>query len=374
MPLLDGLRGLAILLVLPHNLSMLPGAEALPHAVGSLLDRGWIGVQLFFALSGFLITGILMDSAGQSGYLKHFFMRRVLRIFPLYYATLALFIALPVAWHGISLQLHPYQWSYFAFLSNWFSPFHQGEGRLPHFWSLAVEEQFYLLWPFLLYRRSAEQVFRLCIGVATISLAVRGLILTATHWPEVAVYQFTICRADALALGAAAAAWLRMPARSARPSSPMRWPPAKVALAILAAGAVATKAYQIYGLLPQTIGYTALSAACALLVLACAGHGASAAWQRPLQWRWLQLCGRYSYGMYVIHVPLHTLVMMPLLQHMGWIRPGNAGIVLPYIAVGSMATMALAALSYRYLESPFLALKRRFEPGLPHMDRLRQAS
>src|SRR5467141_3598622 len=170
------------------------------HLFVSALHRGWIGVQLFFVLSGFLITGILLDARHSPSYYRSFFVRRVLRIFPLYYATLlVLFVLLP------ALDLLPASFkrdpmvelSYWAYFSNWYGPFHQGEDSVSHFWSLALEEQFYLLWPFVIHRRSAGWVMRLCLAVAAASLVLR-VVMVLTGAPAQAIYQFLVTRIDAL--------------------------------------------------------------------------------------------------------------------------------------------------------------------------------
>src|SRR5262245_43395916 len=207
LPTLDGLRAVAILLVVPHNLNLMVASSGLAYPFVAALNRGWIGVQLFFVLSGFLITGILLDARDSPSYYRSFFVRRVLRIFPLYYATLlVLLVLLPAL--GLapsSFRRDPLvELSYWAYFTNWYGPFHPGEDSLSHFWSLASEEQFYLLWPFVVHRRSAEWVMRLCLAIAAASLALR-IAMVVTGFPVQAIYQFLATRMDALALGGAAA-------------------------------------------------------------------------------------------------------------------------------------------------------------------------
>src|SRR5262245_13745 len=168
-PALDGLRGLAILpVMLTHFVSDgdLSPVSKVDEIVSATLTLGWVGVELFFVLSGFLITGILLDSRGAPHYFRNFYIRRTLRIFPLYYGFLALWLGvLPLfyKWPNdvlkvVSIPVSPV-WSW-AYLTNIVQALHDdwraGPPYTTHFWSLAIEEQFYLVWPtvvFLFSRR-----------------------------------------------------------------------------------------------------------------------------------------------------------------------------------------------------------------------------
>ncbi|HZJ61945.1 MAG TPA: acyltransferase [Kofleriaceae bacterium] len=155
-PALDGVRGLAILLVLAHNLSPFESTRRLIDlSAGLTFDFGWVGVQLFFVLSGYLISGILLDTRGAPGYYRAFFGRRVLRIFPLYYGVLFLcLVLLPVLGLAPDALLADRRHSVWlwTYLINWAEPLGAAIAVFPHFWSLAVEEQFYLVWPFVVSR------------------------------------------------------------------------------------------------------------------------------------------------------------------------------------------------------------------------------
>src|SRR5580693_4799132 len=147
-PQLDAVRGLAVLLVLVHNTNKYPSLHL--HLIS---DNGWMGVDLFFVLSGFLITGILLDSKDSVGYFKNFYARRCLRIWPLYYsALLFMFVVVPLlrpseAHTSFEARSSPW-WSYPIFLQNFLTPIPTAAtGLLGVTWSLAVEEQFYVFWP-----------------------------------------------------------------------------------------------------------------------------------------------------------------------------------------------------------------------------------
>src|SRR5436190_14494061 len=150
-PALDGIRGLAILMVmLFHYSPELDRSNPIERVAGSFCGYGWTGVDLFFVLSGFLITGILLESRAAGNYFSSFYMRRVLRIFPAYYLSLGLmFLVVPKIDSG-GLRLLPSahdRWMYVFYAQNWVGIFHYpGQMIVTPYWSLAVEEQFYLVW------------------------------------------------------------------------------------------------------------------------------------------------------------------------------------------------------------------------------------
>ncbi|HEV2844590.1 MAG TPA: acyltransferase, partial [Thermoanaerobaculia bacterium] len=207
LPALDGLRGLAILLVLLLHFTVYggpPATEGIDKLFYRAAQAGWIGVDLFFVLSGFLITGILYDAKGGENYFRSFYARRVLRIFPLYYGALAVFLLLVPA-------LRPGSFWHWTYLSNvqiaregW-----PDSGALGHFWSLAVEEQFYLFWPvavLLLARRSLMAACWVCLAG---SLLLRVGLHLADQ--ETAAFVLTPARLDSLAAGALLALAARGP-------------------------------------------------------------------------------------------------------------------------------------------------------------------
>ncbi len=365
LPTLDGLRAIAILLVVPHNLNLMVTFGGVAHLFVSALHRGWIGVQLFFVLSGFLITGILLDARDAPDYYRSFFVRRVLRIFPLYYATLlVLFVLLP------ALGLLPSSFkrdamvelSHWAYFSNWYGAFHPGEAAVSHFWSLAVEEQFYLLWPFVIHRRSAEWVMRLCFAIAAASLSLRvAMLLTGTP----GIYTFLATRMDALALGGAAAAAFRVPSAASWTLNHRR-SLLGASLLSLVAGAAISRGYNFTDPMTLSLGLTFLAIAFALLVAAgaAADHLGPAGWLGVLRWTFLRRVAKYSYAMYVLSVPLHFLVGKPALSALG-LDPGNSFLVgFAYIVVGTALSFLAAAASFHLLEVHFLNLKDRFAPPL----------
>jgi peptidoglycan/LPS O-acetylase OafA/YrhL len=364
-PALDGIRALAILLVIPHNLDLLrPPVPRIDYPAVIVLHAGWIGVQLFFVLSGFLISGNLLDTRGSGNYFSAFFGRRALRIMPIYYSVLFLaFVITPLLGAvptGMQATLHNEIWLW-TFLSNWTAPYGGDVHGFGHFWSLAVEEQFYLVWPFIVFFCTPAVLLRVCVGVAFVALAAR-YVLVALHFPSEALYMFTVCRMDALALGAAAAALVRIPSALAllqRSVKVIAW----VAVLTLLATAVGTRGLAMYDVSTQTVGYTILSTAFALILLLAAlpSTGLVRSFMNVLACPPLRLIGRYSYGMYIFHMPLHTFLGVALLHRITGehVTPTDT---LIYIAIMIVATFGLAALSYELFERRFLRLKVHLMP------------
>src|SRR4051812_34194176 len=215
-PELDGVRGIAVLLVmLCHAYIIQP--IPLPQGLKSLyfsdvLYLGWSGVDLFFVLSGFLITGILLDTRDSRNYFFSFYARRVLRIIPLY--VMAVFgyfhFVLPIAHHfglfmALDNSLEPWFWLH---LSNWRLAF-GGEGHwLGHFWSLAIEEQFYLFWPLVVFISGRRRLPYVCVVLGAMSFGLRS-IYAHHNFGGFFLYGLTPFRIEPLAVGSLAATLVR---------------------------------------------------------------------------------------------------------------------------------------------------------------------
>jgi peptidoglycan/LPS O-acetylase OafA/YrhL len=365
-PALDGVRALAILLVIPHNVDLLrPPLPLAAYPVALLMHSGWIGVQLFFVLSGFLITGNLLDTRGSANYFRVFFGRRALRILPLYLGVLTLtflilpaFIALPEPLRASA----SHQIWFWTFLANWVQPFGATVYGFGHFWSLAVEEQFYLLWPLVVLRHTPQALLKLCLSIIVGALLIR-IVLLSLHAPPDAVYMFTVSRMDALAFGAIVAILVRTPEALARIRS-STYAIAWIALAILIITLAGTSELAMYDARTQSVGYTTLSIVFALLILLTVvpTTGALGLGMTVLAWRPLRRIGRYSFGMYVFHLPLHVFFGVPLLQR---IAPHlTPRIELTYTVCITLVTFILAAVSFELFERRFLDMKHRLVPSL----------
>jgi peptidoglycan/LPS O-acetylase OafA/YrhL len=214
-PALDGIRGLAILMVMLYHLT-LPPAAALDRVWAGIASFGWAGVDLFFVLSGFLITGILFDAKGGKHYFRNFYARRTLRIFPLYYAVMMVLLVivprLPFAHAARYAAASGDQIWYWTYLSNFALGWrHEWNlGSLDLAWSLAIEEQFYLLWPAVVFLLGRRALIGICGAVIVAALAARtALTLWGAH--PIPIHVLTPCRMDSLALGALVALAARGP-------------------------------------------------------------------------------------------------------------------------------------------------------------------
>jgi len=307
---LDGIRGLAIIFVmLAHFDTVIPDSTIAIRSTKAMLSFGWAGVDLFFALSGFLITGILLDTRKANNYFGAFYARRFLRIFPLYYSVLIVILTASTVWsHGHSLPVAADRKLYFLYLTNWIVLWkgQWGPAFLLHFWSLAVEEQFYLIWPLCVWLLTSQRLAKFAVGASVIAFLVRIFWVVQTG-PTPAIAVATVTRMDSLFCGALAAILFRQVQTL---SVVRRWLPRTAVAAILLFIAGVGLVRLIHGLgggllFIETLGLTLLAVGFSSLVLyAAATDGEATIFQRVLRNGVLTDFGKYSYGIYVYHVPL----------------------------------------------------------------------
>jgi peptidoglycan/LPS O-acetylase OafA/YrhL len=361
-PGLDGLRGLAILLVIPCNANVVSPVISGPfRSLTVLIDRGWIGVQLFFVLSGFLITEQLYTTRHVSNYFSGFYARRILRIFPLFFGAVALGLVLMPLLGGRSYtgsEIPTWILWFGLMFINWTEPLGQGIPGFPQFWSLAVEEQFYAVWPFVV-RAFASRLFTVAIVLAVLSLAIRVFMRLIGMMPAM-VYMWTMCRMDALAFGAIAAVVVQR--WRVKKTMPTVWPWLGSALVVALGGALCTRLYASDTWPTQTVGYTCLGVAFMLLLLGVVANDISSRRVRGLavlRSRFIGSVGRYSYGMYVVH-------MFFVIFAAEWLNRiaapfGDARMLICALVVIALS-YATGFLTYHVYEKHFLRLGRRFAP------------
>jgi peptidoglycan/LPS O-acetylase OafA/YrhL len=366
---LDGVRGLAILSVIAYHTLLIADQPAiLPTLWSAVMNSTWAGVDLFFVLSGFLITGNLIDARGQDGYFRNFYARRTLRIFPLYYGVLAVvFLAGPLAFFLARLRLPSMystdianQWWLWTYLQNYLQS--TGPHQLPgfgHFWSLAVEEQFYWVWPLVVFFSGNRALVRVCAGVCVLSPFLRFALLQCCLTPW-AVRELTFTRADTLLFGALAAVLVR---ESGIASKLSRAAGALAAAAILCLAVILVRYHWLPYESPamEVVGYSAQGILFAALIYRIAAvEGRLAHWFSNPALRWF---GKYSYAVYVFQAPLSE-AFKAMMRRFIPVAPlwMSVGIV---FACTTAVSCAAALISWNLLERRFLRLKRYFENGAP---------
>jgi len=360
-PELDGIRAIAIWMVLLAHATLgfpnAPGALAsVPSPVMQIIGHGWLGVDLFFLLSGFLITGILIDTKERPRYFRNFYIRRALRIMPLYFTVI-------IVWSFFYENSRQYFILSSLFGANFSDLLRIHEPHGPGvLWSLAVEEHFYFVWPVIVLLLSRRRLLLVSALIFLATPVLRG-IFAATGMRADAIYALSWFRFDGLAAGAMMAIWAKSSWFSLRSAKKI----AGIALASLVVISVVGMRFGIFG--TATVSAVALRYTqaylffCALFVLVVAQRGA--AWTSPLRWRFMQLTGALSYCLYLIHLSIGD-------GYEYWLKAsgvsavdrfGPTGAVLVRTAVMIVASFGIAMVSRRVLEEPFLSLKQRLTRG-----------
>jgi peptidoglycan/LPS O-acetylase OafA/YrhL len=348
-PALDGLRGVAILLVLLTHVRALSDDNPVDHWLNVAFIAGYSGVDLFFVLSGFLITGVLLDAkhGGEQPYYRTFYIRRALRILPLYYGVVAAMVIFDI---GGTRRV---QWWYWLYLANLGPMLARPWAGPAHFWSLAIEEQFYLVWPFIVLWLSERRFLQLCVVGAVVAFVSRAA-LAAANVDALWIQYMPLTRMDTLLAGAALAVLVRRPGGlGAYVPHAKRWGPP----AVIVFGALYL-AHEGFGRWPgafYTVGYSAAVVMYAsALVLAVAGPIA-----KLLSAPVLRFFGKYSYGMYVYHV-IMLAHMQPLFAVARRI-PRIGGSAVPgdafFVVCAMPLIVAIAFASWHLYEQRFLALR-----------------
>lgn len=359
-PALDGVRGFAAATVFVYHYGGGAQSSILPiRIVGTIIHFGWAGVSLFFVLSGFLISGILWQGFHKRDWWKRFYARRSLRIFPLYYLAILIAFVVGVALGGSPSQFSPI-WIYILYLGN-FPPLLAHTSSLPttlhlgHFWSLAVEEQFYLIWPFVLgmfvgRRRGAMRMIAFLWAMSFVFRCVMQGWNPSGDWNGL----FLFSRAGELLAGA----FLAMAVRGDEQERKRLFAWAPIAFF---GSALLIAAISVYAGTPQfgpplmsTVGLAFCSIFFASMIALCFRPGIVQSFFENGLLRWL---GKISYGIYVYHLLFHdgfTWVAARIAPQASY----NTHLLLIF-GIAVAGTLAIASLSYYTYETAFLRWKER---------------
>lgn len=364
---LDGIRGFAVLLVIIFHFLNQPilSDNLFDHIFKETFSIGWIGVDLFFVLSGFLITRILINTKSSTNYFTSFYYKRTLRIFPLYYLYLILifFILYPLLFNKVSeveqnkilMSEHSQAW-FWLYASN-IKQVIDGAffgGGLGHLWSLSIEEQFYIVWPCIIYFFSVKNAKLISWILILLALLLRVYICFYNIDPEV-IYVFTLTRMDALVMGALVAIYLSE-------NTVINY----VFVKRLLLGTCFFTVMLIYLFGPHsgkhpliyTIGYTLTAVTFSLLILLT--QSTTVFFARPVfKSSFMVFFGKYSYAIYIFH-PLVRQVMLKLVGEPKVILGTQTPWSIAFVLLCTAGTVLVALISWNLFEKWFLKLKDKF--------------
>lgn len=351
-PALDGLRGIGcVLVVVYHNFPF----------IHEYLFFGWLAMDIFFVLSGFLITDILLNTFGEKNFLKNFYVRRLLRVFPLYYTSLVLFLLVLPHVQGLPIRLDYFvdnQAWFWTFTQNWLMIFFAGKGQyaLNHLWSMAVEEQFYLLWPLVVVFVKRPRLLFSMLALLLVAVIVLRFWLWVEKIEGLAYYNlYTFTRIDGICVGCMVA--LLQKINRDFLGKYMAW----VVMAFAAFNFIFYLVNLQFGdSFPYLalVGFSTFSMIFGLLVYVIVNRR-SAFFTAVFDIALLKFLGRISYGTYIFHWPLYLIVHPFLYQ---WTATGlsSTGAQLFTSVTATVLAYTLGYLSYRYFEMRFLRLKKYF--------------
>lgn len=352
-PALDGLRGIAVLLVLAVH-------SEHPVSHKAWLSWGWIGVDLFFVLSGFLITRILLSSRQSQRYFASFYIRRILRIWPVYFSFL-LFVFLGGRTGLVRDQISGSGWaSLLTFTQNFYLAFHGWDSILIWLgptWSLGIEEQFYLLWPWIVKRANDLVLQRICMSVLLVSPFIRAAVSQLVSRDDGPML-LTFSHFDGICLGGLLAILFSQQSTAAK-----RWIQWIQRLAIPAG--VAFVLVDQWGAQPyyDALKFSFLALSFGGLVAFCVDENSITGARsliRLIALPPLRFVGKISYCLYIVHLAAFAIAVSHQSQNLLLRVPGYSSQGWSVVAAGWLLSFAVATLSWYLFESPILRLKKHF--------------
>jgi peptidoglycan/LPS O-acetylase OafA/YrhL len=351
---LDGLRGIAILLVVfYHNFGFV-----------KYFFFGWLGVDLFFVLSGFLITDILLNSVNKPGYFKNFYAKRVLRIFPLYYLSLIIFLLVLPRIKGFPLDFSFYidhQWWFWTYLQNWFLIFYDVGNTttaIQHYWSLAVEEQFYIVWPLVIFLIRKPRILLAIAGLLLVAVICTRLFMWTMQIKDLNYFGlYTYTRIDGICIGSMLAILQFMRSRFINKYF------TGLILLLAAMNFVfyfINKEFSFTYPYLAIVGYTTFAMLFAMVVHEVI-QGGNKFFNFLLNIQPLKFFGKISYGLYIFHWPVYLILydwvdknIRPMLK----LSESNLAIVISIVL--TIIGVLISIFSFYTFERYFLKKKKAF--------------
>jgi peptidoglycan/LPS O-acetylase OafA/YrhL len=372
-PELDGIRGVAIALVLLFHFFYVPtvvNPGGLAWHILAPLRMGWTGVDLFFVLSGFLIGGILLNARGASNYFRTFYTRRFYRILPLYgLVVFASYVHMAILRHGHAPQ---FSWmlqdqlpwlSYVFFVQNfWMAATNTlGTWGLGGTWSLAIEEQFYLTLPLIIWLFEPKKLQKVLLAAVIAAPVIR--ILFCICWPDKWILPFVLmpCRADALLLGVLAAIAMRTPIYRDWIEQHGRLMLGAIFVLLLGCGVAVHISPGPDSLLMRTFGYSWMALLYFLILIYSLTQRSSLV-SRFLRIGWLKSLGKIAYGIYLLHAQVLTLLtalVSPLHPFHSYWPALDSWSQFGVTIVALIMVFGLCQLSWRYFEKPLVRIGHR---------------
>jgi len=363
---LDGLRGIAIILVVMVHTVHYDGPLFVGRFVEEFARFGWVGVTLFFVLSGFLISGILLDTLPKSNSMRDFYARRCLRILPVYIAFLLFhfFVVPRVPYLDYRIPqpssgMHVYYWSFTSNMKESLSGISEWISSLDQVWSLAVEEQVYLVWPFLILMIRKNNPIWVLLAIALLSMGWR--LWTRITWQPIELsYNWTFANLEAFSVGAIVAVlYRRTPEKCFRVSVMTTFVSGCVLVGIVATLGHFDFWKAFFPVL--TLGSTAMTLFFGGIIGMCISIRQDSLLNRGLSFSVFRFFGKYSYAIYLFHASV-VVVLRPLV-----ISTGNGDYVhdsllreMLLLMLVNAVSMAVAIASWHWIELPFLRLKHYF--------------
>ncbi|RYY61719.1 MAG: acyltransferase, partial [Chitinophagaceae bacterium] len=342
----DGWRGLGILFVL------------LAHYFPSYFIGSWVFMEMFFVMSGFLITGILMDAKNKPQYYKKFMGRRVVRVFPVYYVFLLLiFFCIPASWLDLSYYRDHQAW-FWLYGQNWLYAIEGWPAvkGLHHLWSLAIEEQFYLVWPLVVWAFSTKNLLRFCVAMFFFSIAFRNFGMDfgfVMPFPYVA----TLGRMEGLVLGAIIAVLVRTDKsileRLAVPVTVISF-----VLMLVLFGLAGTMMFQ--NPVHYTLNYTVVDLFFAGMITMTLCSSELVRFKQLLNLRFFKELGILSYCLYIFHYPIQNIVEANFLTGFEGSLGSYAAAKIACVGLAVAITIPVVYLVHKAVELPFWRLRKYF--------------